>query len=154
MANRVVRYTPVTDATSTDSGAAFNKVNVQPINGLADGAGICVDKSDTIYVTDFTKHVVYKYRRGDTASKILAGTYGTSGFADGQGGAARFNAPAAIACDNSGNLYVVDSGNALIRRIDPNGNVYTIGSIPAATGQVGDICVDASGNIYYVDSTA
>ena len=154
MANRLVRYNPVTAATATDSGDAFNRVNVQPITGADDLAGVCVDHSENIYVTDFSKHVVYRYRRGDTASKIFAGTYGVSGFADGQAGAAKFNAPAAIACDASGNVYVVDSGNALIRRIDPNGNVYTVGSIPAATGQVGDIAVDASGNIFYVDSTA
>lgn len=154
MANRLVRLTPVTAATSTpDAGAAFNKTNVQPITGLADGAGVCIDRSENIYVTDFTKHVIYRYRRGDAASQIFAGAYGVSGSSDGAYSAARFNAPSAICVDNSGNLYVVDSGNALIRRIDQNANVYTVASIPAAAGQVGDIAVDASGNIYFVDST-
>lgn len=154
MANRLVRITPVTAATSTpDAGNAFNKINVQPITGLADGAGVCVDMSENIYVTDYTKHVIYRYRRGDSASKIFAGAYNQSGSADGAYSVARFNQPSAICCDKSGNLYVVDAGNALIRRIDQNANVYTVASIPAASGQPGDIAVDASGNIFYIDST-
>lgn len=154
MANRLVRLTPVSSGTSTpDAGAAFNQINTQPISGLADGAGVCIDKSESIYVTDYTKHVIYRYRKGDSASKIFAGAYGVSGNADGAYSTARFNQPAAICVDNSGNLYVVDAGNALIRRIDQNANVFTVASIPAAAGFIGGITVDASGNIYYIDST-
>lgn len=154
MANRLVRFNPVTAATSTpDAGAAFNKTNVLPLTGADDLGGCCIDRSENIYVTDFTKHVIYKYQKGAEASRIFAGAYGTSGSSDGQGGAARFNAPHSICVDNSGNLYVIDSGNALIRRVDQNGNVFTVGSIPAAAGEVGGICVDASGNIYFTDCT-
>lgn len=154
MANRLIRLNPVSIATSTpDAGAAFNQINVQPITGLADGAGVCVDRSENIYVSDFTKHVIYRYKRGDTASKIFAGAYGTSGNADGAYSVARFNAPAGLCVDNSGNVYVVDSGNHLIRRIDQNANVFTVASIPVAAGEVGDIAVDASGNIFYIDNT-
>jgi len=153
MSNRVVRLNQVTAATATDAGDAFNKINVQPINGLDDGAGICIDRSENIYVTDYAKHVIYRYRRGDTASQIFAGAYNQSGSADGAYSAARFNQPAAICCDNSGNLYVVDAGNALIRKIDQNANVYTVASIPAAAGFIGGITVDASGTLYYIDST-
>jgi len=154
MANRVVRLTPVSASTYTpDAGAAFNQINVQPINGLVDGSGLVIDKGDNIYVADYDKHVIYKYQRGNTASRIFAGAYGVSGLADGQGSDARFNAPTSMAVDNSGFLYVVDSGNARIRRIDPNGNVFTVAAIPAAAGQTGGIAVDSSGNIYFVDAT-
>ena len=153
MANRLVRLNPVTAATSTpDAGAAFNKTNVQPILGLADGAGICIDKSENMYVCDYTKHVIYRYRKGDTQSYIFAGAYGQSGNVDGAYSVARFNQPSSICVDNSGNLYLIDSGNLLIRRIDQNANVTTVASIPAASGQTGGIAVDASGNIYFMDS--
>lgn len=154
MANRLVRLTPVTAATSTpDAGAAFNKTNVLPITGLADGAGVCIDRSENIYVADNTMHVIYKYQKGAPASKIFAGAYNQSGSADGQHSAARFNGPTSICCDNSGNVFVLDAGNSLIRRIDQNSNVFTVGSIPVAAGAAGGITIDASGNIYFIDST-
>jgi DNA-binding beta-propeller fold protein YncE len=50
----------------------------------------------------------------------------TAGFADGQGQAARFNAPLGIAIDADDNIIVADFRNARIRKIDPQGNVTTI----------------------------
>jgi sugar lactone lactonase YvrE len=154
MANRLVRLTPVTTTTATDSGAAFNKTNVQPISNVGDLAGVCIDRSEYIYVTDYSKHVVHRYRKGDSASKIFAGTYNVSGTTDGIPGTGKLYRPTAIAVDPSGNLYVIDSGNALIRRIDTNGRIYTVASIPAASAEHGGIAVDASGNIYFVDDQA
>lgn len=152
MANRLVRLTPVSAATSTpDAGASFNQVNTLPINGLTNGSGVCIDHSETLYVSDATKHVIYKYRKGDSVSHIFAGAYGTSGLADGQAGAARFNAPAGLAVDASGNVYVVDTGNSRIRKIDQNGNVFTVAAIPAGGTGPGGIAIDATGNIYYMD---
>lgn len=153
MANRVVRYTPVaTDAASADAGFNFNRINVQPITGAQKLAGVCIDRSNTIYATDYDAHVVFKLTKGGT-SRIFAGTYGVAGYVDGQAGAAKFSNPTAICVDNSGNLYVVDSGNTRLRKIDPNGNVTTIGPTTANMGQTGGIAMDASGFLYYVDST-
>lgn len=47
----------------------------------------------------------------------LAGD-GTAGFADGKGTAARLSYPRAIAVDRTGNLYVTDSGNNRIHRVE------------------------------------
>lgn len=152
MANRLVRLTPVSSTTNTpDAGAAFNQVNTMPINGLTNGSGICIDKSEYIYVSDSAKHVIYRYRKGDSVSHIFAGTYGSAGLADGQAGAAKFSAPAGLAVDNSGNVYVVDTGNSRIRKIDQNANVFTVAAIPAGSTGPGNIIVDASGYIYYMD---
>ena len=127
---------------------------VLPITGLSTGVGLAIDRSEYIYVSDYAKHVIYRYRRGATASQIFAGAYNQSGNKDGQGSVARFNAPAALCVDKSGRVWIVDSGNALIRRMDPNGNVFTVAAIPAAdAAQIGGIAVDDSENLYYVTST-
>ena len=63
----------------------------------------------------------------DGTKEIVAGT-GQPGYS-GDGGpasAAQFNAPAAIAVDAQGNIYVADTGNVRIRHIDPQGMVTTI----------------------------
>jgi DNA-binding beta-propeller fold protein YncE len=154
MANRLVRLRQISGATSTpDAGTwATQKVYVN-INGLVDGRGVAMDASGTIYVSDFDQHVIYKYRKGDTSSKILAGTYGVSGLVDGQAGGARFNKPAALACDKRGFIYVVDSGNDRIRKIDENGNVYTIAAIPAevVSDEIGGLVVDGD-EIFFIDN--
>lgn len=61
-------------------------------------------------------------------NNIAVQTHAGSGFYghyDGQGVLTMFNAPMAITADTSGNLFVYDSGSALIRKITPSGTVST-----------------------------
>lgn len=150
-ANKLVKLRPISAATSTpDAGTAAAQQNVLPVTGLTDGSGIAIDASENIYIVDCDLHVIFKYRRGEATSKVFAGASGQAGLADGQGSAARFSAPTHVACDRRGTLWVVDSGNNRVRRIDENGNVYTVCTIPAEVGgdRVGGICVDSGDNIY------
>lgn len=153
MADRLVKIRPVSGATSTpDAGDGMAQKVYIPVNGLTDGAGICV-VGESVYITDYDKHVIYRYRRGDQTSKIFAGSYDSAGLADGHAGAAQFNGPSAICADKSGNLWVVDAGNERIRRVDGNGNVFTVAAIPAEAGSnfTGGIAIDDAGNIFLID---
>src|SRR5437870_3963872 len=88
---------------------------------------------------------------------------GGSGSADGTGNAARFNFPTGVAFDNSGNVYVADTYNNTVRKINPAGLVTTLAGsagefgsadgIGTAAGFSGPqaVAVDGSGNVYVTD---
>ena len=66
----------------------------------------------------------------------MRGGAGLPGYVDGPGNAARFLAPNGIAIDKSGNLYVADPGNHVIRKVVINGNSTTVSTF-VGTGEYG-----------------
>ncbi len=75
-----------------------------------------------------------------TTLSSLAGTIDGPGFANGTGSAARFNMPSGIALDASGNLYVTDTDNNLVRKVTTAGVVTTLAGqvrTPGATNATG-----------------
>ena len=89
----------------------------------------------------------------------LAGS--SSGYMDGTGPAARFNAPQGVAVDSSGHVYVAEYGNNRIRKISPAGVVTTFaGSTRGYMDGTGTaakfkdptgVAVDSSGNVYVAE---
>lgn len=78
--------------------------------------GLAIDSSGNLYVADEASH---RIRRITPAGQVstFAGS-GIAGFAEGAAADARFLYPAGVAVDSAGNVYVSDSGNHRIRKID------------------------------------
>jgi sugar lactone lactonase YvrE len=120
--------------------------------------GITVDAAGNLYVTDDYDHTIRKITPAGVVT-TLAGKAGEAGNTNGVGEAARFNRPQGIAADASGNLYVVDYNNMMIRKITPTGVVTTFAqndmNAPAEarvlSGPTG-IGIDAAGNLYVTDA--
>ncbi|MGC4022892.1 MAG: NHL repeat-containing protein [Cyclobacteriaceae bacterium] len=85
--------------------------------------GIAVDHDNNVYVSDHTDRI-YKITSSGTVS-IFAGS-GIPGWLDGESSTARFFVPRGLAFDGEENLYVADSFNNRIRKIDPSGRVSTV----------------------------
>jgi serine/threonine-protein kinase len=135
---------------------------------FASPQGLAVDWSGNVYVADSEN---YKIRKITPAGVVttLAGS-GSYGSVDGTGNAASFSAPAGVAVDSSGNVYVADTGNNKIRKITSSGVVSTLaggaggswwhnwsGSADGTGNTAGffypkGIAVDSSGNVYVADS--
>ncbi|WP_288979825.1 putative Ig domain-containing protein, partial [uncultured Flavobacterium sp.] len=159
---------PITTLQVTNTGGAVSglKNYVSSINGIstagfADGTvsqaqfylpkGVVVDSHGNIFVTDRANHKIRKITPAGMVS-TFAGS-GTQGSSDGIGTNASFYFPYSITIDKADNLYVTDSGNHLIRKIDPSANVTTIagGNNTILWGPRG-ITIDPDGNLYVCDS--
>ena len=156
----------------TPSGAVTTIAGTPGVKGSTNGtgsaalfnspAGIVVDGSGNLYVSEQGNVDIRKITPSGVVT-TLAGTAGASGSADGTGTAAQFQAPAGMALDASGNLYVADYGNGTIRKVTPAGVVTTVAGRASNQGSkegtgaaaqfdapVG-VAVDASGNVYVTD---
>jgi serine/threonine-protein kinase len=123
--------------------------------------GVAVDGSGNLYVADYGNDVIRKISPAGLVS-TLAGT-GAVGADNGAGIAATFDLPEGVAVDASGNVYVADNGNNLIRKITPAGVVSTLAGSGTAGSANGTgtsasfnspfgVAVDAAGNVYVADS--
>lgn len=121
--------------------------------------GIDVGESDNIYYFTYDGRIIK--RAPDGTITPIAGT-GQGGCNDGPGQTATFQGIADIAHDAAGNIYVADSGNLAIRKIDTNGNVTTFAGSGVSGSQDGqgtaasfdfpiDLDFDESGNLYVAD---
>lgn len=93
---------------------------------ITSGEGLTLDAEGRPVFPDHRNDVVLRVEPTGHLSRI-AGT-GEKGYA-GDGGPAveaKFHRPYDVAYDSKGNLYVVDEGNHVIRRIDADGIVTTV----------------------------
>ena len=113
--------------------------------------GVAVDAAGNVYIADTLNHAVRKVTP-DGVINTLAGT-GNPGYS-GDGGPAnkaRLSLPSAVAVDANGNVYVADTGNNQVRRIDPLGTITTVDTGGALNGPRG-VAVDRAGNVYIADT--
>lgn len=92
-------------------------------------AGIAVFDEQFLVVADHASHSLVSVRRDvpDTVAPLAGLITTTGGYSDGAGGAIRFNfaGPSPLLVDAFGFVYVGDSGNHVLRRVE-------LGAIPAS----------------------
>jgi sugar lactone lactonase YvrE len=123
--------------------------------------GVGVDGLTNVYVTDYGNQVVRLISAAGIVS-TYAGNPGASGYANGSGTNVLFDNPAGLALDSTGNLYVADSGNNVVRKIAPGGATSTIAGEEGVTGSANGplglfnsplgVAVDASNNVFVADA--
>ncbi|MFT5724010.1 MAG: sugar lactone lactonase YvrE [Bacteroidia bacterium] len=155
----------------TSSGVVTSIAGRQYQTGYVEGSGtnakfnnpndVCLDAAGNVYVADRENKVVRKINTSNVVS-TFAGF--KTGLVNGAASSAQFSYPYDVVQDASGNIYVSDMNNHVIRKITPAGVVSTFagsgtGGFSDGTGtaarfnQPRGIGVDSYGNVYVADYT-
>ena len=132
---------------------------------LSRDRGIAADDAGNVYIANIDNNYIRRVDATGTVS-VIAGTPRKPGYG-GDGGPAveaRLSYPADVALDHDGNIYIADTGNHRIRRIDATGTITTIAGTgepgysgdggPAVEAQLASpfaLAVDSSGKLYVAD---
>ena len=112
--------------------------------------GVAVDSSGNLYIADEGNDVIRKVTAATGKISTVAGS-GAPGYS-GDGAAAisaKLSLPTAVAVDSSGNLYIADGENSVIRKVTAaTGNISTLAG-NGRTGYIGDGGVATSAELYY-----
>ncbi|HSY18273.1 MAG TPA: chitobiase/beta-hexosaminidase C-terminal domain-containing protein [Candidatus Acidoferrales bacterium] len=124
--------------------------------------GIIVNSFGTLFVADTGNSTIRQILPGGVVT-TLAGSPGNQAFQDGSGAGAFFNMPVGIALDTTGNLFVTDKNNDVIRKIS-GGTVTTLAGTAGSAGSndgIGaaaqfhfptGIAIDGSNKTYVADT--
>jgi len=91
---------------------------------FASPTGVAIDVTGNVFVTDKANHAIRQVTSAGIVTTLTGN--GTAGFADGLPALARFNSPAGISIDASGNLFIADQRNNRIREIGIIATVTTL----------------------------
>ena len=125
--------------------------------------GVALDGAGNLYIADWGND---RIRKVDSAGVISTVAGGGSGGDGGPATAALLNLPGDVALDGAGNLYIADTLNNRIRKVDAAGVISTVAGDgtrgyggdggPATAAQLTfpyGVAPDGSGNLYIVDSS-
>jgi sugar lactone lactonase YvrE len=163
--NHTIRKITPTRVVSTLAGMASTSGSTDATGAAARfnyPMGIAVGAAGGLVVADQFNHTLRRVT-GAGVVTTLAGAAGVAGSANGPALQARFNYPAGVVVDAGGRVFVADSLNHTIRRMEPDGTVLTIGGLAESAGSTDGadgaarfsgpmaLAVDAAGCLYVAD---
>ncbi len=132
----LVRWDPETGV-GENLTKKFGGVGVGTTNGSSYGIVFREQEPNVMYFTNDELSCIFRLDLNTGSCSVFAGRSGSSGYLDGDVKTAQFYSPHQMCVDSAGNLYVADSGNHCIRKINmTTGYVSTVAGIPQSAGYV------------------
>ena len=169
-ANKVSEFDPATGTLTVVAGTGDlgfagddGPATAAQLRGPTD---VFVDTAGNVYIADRDNHRV---RKVDAATRVITTVAGSSSSgSSGDGGPAslaQLSSPTGVCVDGTGNIYIADTNNEVVRKVDAgSGNIETFagdgfaglfGNGEAATlaslSKPSDVFVDANGDLYIAD---
>ncbi|HEX7808735.1 MAG TPA: hypothetical protein VF608_08420, partial [Thermoanaerobaculia bacterium] len=165
----VRRMTPAYAVTKLAGNPEPQSANAGSLDGAAAVArfhqprGVAVDADGNVFVADTDNHTIRKITPGGAVT-TFAGRAAGGATIDGEGAAARVNAPRGIAVDDAGTVYFTDAFSHVIRKATAGGTVSTIAGLADTPGSAngtgtaarfrtpGGIAVAGDGTLFVADT--
>lgn len=121
--NHRIRAITPTGTVTTFAGSTQGHLDVYRTNSrFSSPYSLALAADGSLYVADTNNHSIRVIRPNGLVNTLVGG----QGYADGTGGAARFQNPYGLTVAPDGNIYVADTVNHRIRRVTPTGTVTTL----------------------------
>jgi sugar lactone lactonase YvrE len=169
-ANHVIRLLDTTGGLSSVAGTGTQGLSGDGGSGpaamLDSPQGLALDATNNLYIADTHNH---RIRRLSLTTGIITTIAGSAAGFSGDNGlaiTAQLDLPTALALDHSSNLYIADTGNHRIRRVNLSTGIITTVAGTGIQGSSGDnalataaaidsptgLAVDAANNLYLADT--
>ena len=153
---------------STVAGNGFVPFSAE--GGAATGAAlavsaVAVDGSGNLYIADTVSNKILKVSASGIITTFAGNGSITYAGDNGPATKASFFTPLGVAADSNGNVYIADSGNNRVRKVDAGGTITTVAGTgapglsgdggPAASANIWSpsaVAVDTSGNLYIAEA--
>ena len=156
-AQRIITTVAGTDITPVASGSTATQVPITVTSVASDAAG-------NVYIVDEFQSVALRVNTDGQIAVIAGNGFQTYSGDGGPATMASLNGPNGIAVDSAGNVYIGDTYNDRIRKIDTRGVMSTIAgngqpgfsgdgglAVEALVRQPSQMFVDSTGNLYFSD---
>lgn len=155
------------DVITTAIGGGPNGIPALDAN-LYNPYGVAVDSSGNYYIAAWNQNRVFKVNTSGTIT-VVAGSgaqgYSGDGVSGGAGSASLYH-PFSLAVDTSGNVYIADQYNCVVRKVDTTKTITTVAGIAGSCGSAGDggkgtaaqvnypqgVALDTFGNLFIGDT--
>ena len=174
--NNLIRMVNTAGIINTVVGTVFSGAGVAGYSGdggqataaeLNGPVGMAFDASRNMYIADYANNVVRKVTTAGIITTVAGMGGMMAGYAGdgGQATMAMLSGPTGVAIDAMGNLYIADSGNRRIRKVNASGIITTVVG-NGTQGYSGDggqataaelnfsyaIAIDTHNNLYIADA--
>jgi len=150
--NGRVRRANASGIVSTYAGGFIGDGNAATSAALVFPEALAVDKAGNLYIADEEGNRIRKVSGGKITTIAGTGINGYSGDG-GPGTGAMINEPYGVAVDSTGIVYISDSFNGVVRKVDTSGTISTFAT-NSNFGYLATMATDGSNNLYVLDNGA